>query len=301
MSKTSEKSDNDLKELSELAELGLLDNIEDDEEEHKENTEGNEEEIIEENIEENGEGEEEEIIEENINEEDGNEEEIEDNGEGKEEDGNEEQFEGDIIKNDERDENSNETTRNIFSKKAKVVAKKYKNQYIPILRKSNNIDILEIRNILKKNIGHDKEKIIWNNTVRKVIIFVKEKDRGNIDIIDKILYSKYQLKLSEMYFNIYYNTFNDNKINVWNECEEKELLSDNNEWFSSKWKIERENKITEDLTQIPPKIQKGQFTCPKCKFRECLYYQKQKRSADEPMTSFFNCLNDKCGHKWQSD
>ena len=32
------------------------------------------------------------------------------------------------------------------------------------------------------------------------------------------------------------------------------------------------------------------FTCRKCKSNQCTYYQMQTRSADEPMTTFVNCL-----------
>jgi len=39
------------------------------------------------------------------------------------------------------------------------------------------------------------------------------------------------------------------------------------------------------------------FKCGKCKQRKTTYYQKQIRSADEPMTTFVECLN--CGNKWK--
>jgi transcription elongation factor S-II len=40
-----------------------------------------------------------------------------------------------------------------------------------------------------------------------------------------------------------------------------------------------------------------QFKCRACGKRECTYYQMQTRSADEPMTTFINCLN--CGNRWK--
>lgn len=39
------------------------------------------------------------------------------------------------------------------------------------------------------------------------------------------------------------------------------------------------------------------FECGKCKKRKCRYYQKQTRSADEPMTTFVQCTN--CGNRWK--
>jgi transcription elongation factor S-II len=39
------------------------------------------------------------------------------------------------------------------------------------------------------------------------------------------------------------------------------------------------------------------FTCRKCKKNQCTYYQMQTRSADEPMTTFCQCLT--CGNRWK--
>lgn len=39
------------------------------------------------------------------------------------------------------------------------------------------------------------------------------------------------------------------------------------------------------------------FQCPQCKKKNCSYYQKQTRSADEPMTVFCHCLE--CGKRFR--
>jgi DNA-directed RNA polymerase subunit M/transcription elongation factor TFIIS len=39
------------------------------------------------------------------------------------------------------------------------------------------------------------------------------------------------------------------------------------------------------------------FKCPRCKKRNCTYFELQTRSADEPMTTFITCLE--CGNKWK--
>lgn len=39
------------------------------------------------------------------------------------------------------------------------------------------------------------------------------------------------------------------------------------------------------------------FTCRKCKGNQCTYYQMQTRSADEPMTTFCQCIL--CGNRWK--
>jgi hypothetical protein len=42
---------------------------------------------------------------------------------------------------------------------------------------------------------------------------------------------------------------------------------------------------------------KGAFQCAKCRSWKTTYYQMQTRSADEPMTTFVNCVN--CGKRWK--
>ena len=39
------------------------------------------------------------------------------------------------------------------------------------------------------------------------------------------------------------------------------------------------------------------FYCNRCGKRKCTFYQLQTRSADEPMTTFVNCLV--CGNSWK--
>lgn len=51
------------------------------------------------------------------------------------------------------------------------------------------------------------------------------------------------------------------------------------------------SKVHENLQTVS---QTG--TCHKCKSIETEHYQKQTRSADEPMTTFFRCLQ--CGNQW---
>jgi len=42
---------------------------------------------------------------------------------------------------------------------------------------------------------------------------------------------------------------------------------------------------------------KTMYPCPKCKSTRVSNYEKQTRSADEPMTQFFECID--CGHRWR--
>jgi DNA-directed RNA polymerase III subunit RPC11 len=41
--------------------------------------------------------------------------------------------------------------------------------------------------------------------------------------------------------------------------------------------------------------------CAKCKGTEAYFLQIQIRSADEPMTVFYKCINTSCGHQWRGE
>ena len=72
----------------------------------------------------------------------------------------------------------------------------------------------------------------------------------------------------------------------------QEILPDKWKQLIDDLKIQNQNKYT-------PKIEAStdNFTCYKCKSKECSYYQLQTRSADEPMTTFVTCI--KCGNRWK--
>ncbi|CAN1157103.1 DNA-directed RNA polymerase III subunit RPC10 [Linum perenne] len=42
-------------------------------------------------------------------------------------------------------------------------------------------------------------------------------------------------------------------------------------------------------------------TCPHCNFGKARFQQVQTRSADEPATTFYFCLNEKCSRMWRED
>ena len=44
-------------------------------------------------------------------------------------------------------------------------------------------------------------------------------------------------------------------------------------------------------------VKEGEFVCFNCKSKKIFTTQKQMRSADEPMTTFFSCQQ--CGNIWK--
>ncbi|KAF2442482.1 transcription elongation factor S-II [Karstenula rhodostoma CBS 690.94] len=61
-------------------------------------------------------------------------------------------------------------------------------------------------------------------------------------------------------------------------------------------KLEKENMNNAMVAQVEKSISK-EFQCGKCKQRMVSYSQAQTRSADEPMTTFCECMN--CGNRWK--
>ena len=61
-------------------------------------------------------------------------------------------------------------------------------------------------------------------------------------------------------------------------------------------KLEKENMNNAMVAQVEKSISQ-EFQCGKCKQRKVSYSQAQTRSADEPMTTFCECMN--CGNRWK--
>ena len=61
------------------------------------------------------------------------------------------------------------------------------------------------------------------------------------------------------------------------------------ELHDTRWKkiIDRKNLIEDKKNNIATT---NRYICKKCGNRKCTVYQMQTRSADEPMTTFVNCL-----------
>jgi transcription elongation factor S-II len=61
-------------------------------------------------------------------------------------------------------------------------------------------------------------------------------------------------------------------------------------------KLEQINMNQAMVAQVEKAISK-EFQCGKCKQKMVSYSQAQTRSADEPMTTFCECMN--CGNRWK--
>lgn len=124
---------------------------------------------------------------------------------------------------------------------------------------------------------------------------------------DKHIVKKWENQyFSELYFNkfrmIYMNLKNPEVMKLLTDKKVKahELpFMTHQEILPEKWKTLIEDLKIQNQNKYTPKIEAStdNFTCYKCKSKECSYYQLQTRSADEPMTTFVTCIS--CGTRWK--
>lgn len=72
-------------------------------------------------------------------------------------------------------------------------------------------------------------------------------------------------------------------------AEIKKLMEEGHQW--------KMKALQSDFYMKNIEIKEGEFQCGKCKSKKIASTQKQMRSADEPMTTFFHCTN--CHNRWK--
>ena len=67
------------------------------------------------------------------------------------------------------------------------------------------------------------------------------------------------------------------------------------------WDKQRE-EIKKEVNRLQTKIEvmESYIECPKCKQKKIQFYNVQLRRADEPPTTFNNCMNKDCMHTWRT-
>ena len=153
---------------------------------------------------------------------------------------------------------------------------------------------LNLVNILKnKNYAENLERGIYNRTLQ--------------DASEKLIVKKWEnTYFVQLYIDklrmIYNNLKNPKVLDliISKKIKPHELaFMTHQEILPEKWNVLIEDLKIKNQNKYTPKVEAStdNFTCYKCKSKECSYYQLQTRSADEPMTTFVTCI--KCGNRWK--
>jgi DNA-directed RNA polymerase subunit M/transcription elongation factor TFIIS len=133
----------------------------------------------------------------------------------------------------------------------------------------------------------DLESIITNTikdftpSEKNINIFSKnilsKEDIGNIM---RFMYNKKELSLKEVL-----------------EC----IKTNNHSFNGVLWEENRE-ELKKEVIRLQTKINvvESYIACPKCKQKKIQFYNVQLRRADEPPTTFNNCMNKDCMYSWRT-
>lgn len=135
-----------------------------------------------------------------------------------------------------------------------------------------------------------------------------EKGIFNFSIRDATLKNVVKKWENPYFVQIYIDRFRTiwrNKENIIKRIASKEISSrdigkyTHQDLVPDRWEELIQLKKEKDENRYAPKLEANtdNYTCRKCKSKECSYYQLQTRSADEPMTTFVTCIS--CGNRWK--
>jgi transcription elongation factor S-II len=153
--------------------------------------------------------------------------------------------------------------------------------------------------ISNKKLSEKIEESIFNFSVNQC-----EKSGYTFSWDDNNFKTIYLHKILSIYYNINPKGPIKNE-NLLKKLKSKEILPENlmnmtpYELYPEHWQqLQEKQKATDQFLYFrKPDMNTDEYKCGKCKQRKCSYYELQTRSADEPMTTFVQCLV--CGNKWR--
>lgn len=160
--------------------------------------------------------------------------------------------------------------------------------------------VIKINTVVNNHdLSRNIEKSIFNTTINNAT-----ENNINRRWDNKIFYNLYFSKIRSIFTNLdkgshIKNTYLLDKIKSGDiKAEDISKLSVY-EIHPENWKSLIDAKIKRDKMkyEIKPEAMTERYKCRKCGSRKCSYYEMQTRSADEPMTQFFTCLD--CKNRWK--
>jgi transcription elongation factor S-II len=168
-----------------------------------------------------------------------------------------------------------------------------------ILKIENPTEFREnIRKRLDEFLKNEKNSI----NLEKGIFNYSLKEATNRKVIKKWDNPYFVQIYKDRLWSIYSNLRNTDLIELVNNGSIKShsiAFMTHQEMQPERWKELIDIKIQRDKHKFEINIEAATdtFTCRKCHKNQCTYYQMQTRSADEPMTTFVQCIS--CGNKWK--
>ena len=149
------------------------------------------------------------------------------------------------------------------------------------------------------SISRNIEKSIYNFTINFAI-----DNNINREWNNQIFYNLYFSKIRSIYLNLNEDSYIKNNY-LFNKIKNNEIKAEDisklsvYDIFPDNWKEMLDNKTKRDKIkyELKPEAMTERYKCRKCGSRKCSYYEMQTRSADEPMTQFFTCLD--CKNRWK--
>ena len=168
------------------------------------------------------------------------------------------------------------------------------------LRTINDPDIFR-KNISQKLYTITENESLSNNLEKGIFNYtINEAEKKNLikKWNNELFVTIYIEKLKMILKNIHNKELYDKLLNKKIKPHELAFMT-HTQMRPDLWKDLIELKKIKDENKFSPKVEAStdDFTCFKCKSKQCTFYQLQTRSADEPMTTFVTCIS--CGNRWR--
>ena len=156
-----------------------------------------------------------------------------------------------------------------------------------------NVGLNLVKILENKNYAENLERGIYNRTLQEASEKLIVKKWENIYFV-QIYIDRFRMIYNNLKNPKILNLITSKKIKP-----HKLAFMTHQEILPEKWILLIEDLKIKNQNKYTPKVEAStdNFTCYKCKSKECSYYQLQTRSADEPMTTFVTCI--KCGNRWK--